>query len=532
MKLTIKTRLRLSNLATLLFVGIVGLIGYQAVHALDTSMDAIATNGEAIKDQLQADQMHDALRADVLAALLAGPGQHEDVAKDAASHTERFRHLLDEMQAHGNEGPLKTAMARVRPDAEAYLERANAVVALAAKDQAAAQAAMPEFMNRFRALEKSMGELSELIEQDSLAARERGDAVVVQSSGRIAGVALLAMLVTLIGGLFMARSIIRPLDAAVRAADTIAAGKLGVDIVADEADRTETGRLTSSLARMRASLHRIVGEVRDGSESIATASGQIAAGNSDLSQRTELQAGSLEETASSMEELTATVRQNAENARQASTLAMAASEVAGRGGEVVAQVVGTMGAIDASSRRIGDIIGTIEGIAFQTNILALNAAVEAARAGEQGRGFAVVASEVRALAQRSDIAAKEIRQLVASSAITVEEGGRLVQQAGATMDEVVASVRRVTDIVNEISAAGVEQDAGIAQINMAIVEIDGATQQNAALVEEAAAAAAALESQTDRLSELVGVFDLGDGRAVTARSGTRAGPARLQLAAA
>jgi methyl-accepting chemotaxis protein len=532
MKLTIKTRLRLSNLATLLFVGVVGLIGYLAVNALDQSMDAIANNGAAIKDQLQADQMHDALRADVLAALLAGPGQHEDIVKGTTEHVQQFKELLRRMRTHGADGAVKAAMEKVRPDAEVYLSRAAELVSLAGKDQAAAQATLPAFMVQFRTLEKSMGELSELIEENSTATRDGGDAVVVQAKNRIVGVSLLAMLVTLTGGFFMARSIIRPLDAAVHAADTIAAGRLGVDIVADEADRTETGRLTASLARMRTSLHRIVSEVRDGSNSIATAASQIAAGNSDLSQRTELQAGSLEETASSMEELTATVRQNAENARQASALAVVASEVAVRGGEVVAQVVGTMGAIDESSRRIGDIIGTIEGIAFQTNILALNAAVEAARAGEQGRGFAVVASEVRALAQRSDVAAKEIRQLVAASTGNVEQGSRLVQEAGGTMSEVVASVRRVTDIVGEISAAGREQEAGIAQVNMAIVEIDGATQQNAALVEEAAAAALALQTQTDRLAGLVGAFDLGAGRSAAGMAAAAAPSTRLRLTTA
>ena len=532
MLMTIKTRLRLSTLATLLFVGVVGLIGYFAVQSLDRSMDAISTNGAAIKDQLQADQMHDALRADVLAALLAGSSGHEEVAKDTAGHAAQFRRLLDQMEGQDTSAALKGAMARVRPDAEAYLKRAAEVVALAATDQAAAQAAQPGFMTQFRTLEKSMGELSELIEKDSEATRAQGDAVVVQARNEIVGVALLAMLVTLGVSFFLARSIIRPLEAAIGFADAIAQGKLGGSIAASDTDPTETGRLMRALAVMRTNLHRIVGQVRDGSESIATASSEIAAGNLDLSRRTELQAGSLEETASSMEELTATVRQNADNARQANALAVAASEVAVRGGEVVAQVVGTMGAIDASSRRIGDIIATIEGIAFQTNILALNAAVEAARAGEQGRGFAVVASEVRTLAQRSDVAAKEIRQLVAASTATVGEGSRLVNEAGSTIAEVVASVRRVTDIVAEISAAGREQEAGIAQVNGAIIEIDGATQQNAALVEEAAAAAAALEAQTDKLTELVGVFDLGIEGAAPGPRAAAGGAARLRLAAA
>jgi methyl-accepting chemotaxis protein len=253
----------------------------------------------------------------------------------------------------------------------------------------------------------------------------------------------------------------------------------------------------------------IVGEVRQGTDTIATASGQIAAGNMDLSSRTEEQASSLEETAASMEELTSTVKQNADNARQANQLAVSASSVAVRGGSVVNQVVGTMGSINASSRKIVDIIGVIDGIAFQTNILALNAAVEAARAGEQGRGFAVVAAEVRNLAQRSAAAAKEIKTLIGDSVEKVEEGSKQVAEAGKTMDEIVDSVKRVTDIMAEIQAASQEQTQGIEQINQAITQMDQVTQQNAALVEEAAAAAQSLQEQASGLSQVVSVFKLG-----------------------
>jgi len=528
MALTIKARLRLSNIATGLFVGLVGLIGFLAVNALDQSMSAVGVNSGAIKDQMRADMMHDALRADVLAALLAGAAGSAEVARDTEEHAALFKTLLDSMQAHATGASIRQAMVKLRPEADAYIKHARDMEALAAADPAAARAALPAFMTRFRALEKDMGALSERIEADSQATHAGGDAVVVQARNGIVGVALAAMAVTLSIGVLLRRSITRPLEAAIALADAIAQGKLDYAIASSCADRTETGRLALALASMRENLLRIVSEVRDGAESIAMASGEIAIGNNDLSTRTEMQAGSLEETASSMEELTATVRQNANNARQANTLAQAASDVAMRGGAVVAQVIGTMGAIDEASHRIGDIIGTIEGIAFQTNILALNAAVEAARAGEQGRGFAVVASEVRALAQRSDSAAKEVRQLVAASTATVGEGSRLVSEAGATIADVVASVGRVTDIVAQISAAGVEQEAGIAQVNQAIMEIDGATQQNAALVEEAAAAAAALKMQTDRLNKLVSVFDLGDRAQVRVQEPE---PERLRLAA-
>ncbi len=257
-------------------------------------------------------------------------------------------------------------------------------------------------------------------------------------------------------------------------------------------------------------LKEIIGQIKDATDTINTAAKEIAAGNSDLSQRTEEQASSLEETASSMEELTSTVKQNAENAKQANQLAIGASDVAGKGGAVVGQVVTTMDSINESSRKIVDIISVIDGIAFQTNILALNAAVEAARAGEQGRGFAVVAGEVRNLAQRSAAAAKEIKTLIGDSVEKVEGGSKLVAQAGQTMEEIVTSIRRVTDIMSEITAASIEQSSGIEQVNLAITQMDEVTQQNAALVEEAAAAAESLEEQAQNLAASVATFKVDD----------------------
>ncbi|WP_374623364.1 methyl-accepting chemotaxis protein [Pandoraea sp.] len=314
------------------------------------------------------------------------------------------------------------------------------------------------------------------------------------------------LIVGVVTQITLTRAVVGPIDDAIKHFERIAGGDLTQRI--EVWNDTETGRLFKGVKHMQDSLVRTVTEVRSGTESITSAAQQIAAGNTDLSARTEQQAASLEETASSMEQLTATVKQNADNARQASQLAVTASDIAARGGDVVGRVVGTMQGISTSSSKIVDIISVIDGIAFQTNILALNAAVEAARAGEQGRGFAVVAGEVRTLAQRSAAAAKEIKELIEDSAHKVHDGSALVEQAGQTMEEIVQAVKRVTDIMGEISAASSEQSGGIEQVNRAVTQMDEVTQQNAALVEEAAAAAGSLEEQANRLKSVVSVFRL------------------------
>ena len=319
-------------------------------------------------------------------------------------------------------------------------------------------------------------------------------------------VTAVALLVGAGAAILLSRSVTGPLQLAVRGAGLIAEGDLTQSIQAH--GRDEAAALLKALGHMQGNLARVVAGVRANAESVASASAEISQGNHDLSGRTESQASALEETAASMEQLGATVRQNADNARQANQLAMNASTVAVQGGEVVSEVVDTMRGINESSRKIADIIGVIDGIAFQTNILALNAAVEAARAGEQGRGFAVVAGEVRALAQRSAEAAKEIKQLITASVERVEQGSQLVDKAGATMTEVVTAIRRVTDIMGEISAASSEQSSGVAQVGEAITQMDQATQQNAALVEEMAAAASSLSGQARELVEAVAVFKL------------------------
>ncbi|TWC68411.1 methyl-accepting chemotaxis protein [Herbaspirillum sp. SJZ099] len=329
----------------------------------------------------------------------------------------------------------------------------------------------------------------------------------------------IGVVTAILAAIWLTRHLLRKLggepDYAVKIAGQIAEGDLAVRINTRAGD---TDSLMVAMRAMRDKLAAIVAEVRNGSETITTASSEIARGNLDLSSRTEQQAGALEETASSMEQLNSTVKQNAENAHQANGLALAASDVAVQGGSIVSQVVETMQSINASSQKVADIVSVIDGIAFQTNILALNAAVEAARAGEQGRGFAVVASEVRSLAQRSAAAAKEIKVLIGDSVGKVENGSKLVEQAGSTMNDIVASIKRVTEVMTEITHANSEQSSGIEQVNEAIIQIDDMTQQNAALVEQAAAAARSLQEQASGLQQLVSVFRLDASQSLAAQT--------------
>ena len=427
---------------------------------------------------------------------------------DTATTTMASSDLIKKIEPLITAGAEKQLYEKITAQRKAYTSsREGAVKAKAAGNaEEAARIFDQEFMPASKTYQDSLRELVAMQRAriDATAASIDND---TSASARLM-IGLCAGAVLLGAGFcwLLAAGIVRPIRAAVRVAETVAAGDLSQPI--DDSAKDETGALLRALRQMNDKLAAIVTEVRGGTDTIATASSEISAGNFDLSSRTEQQASALEETAASMEELTTTVRNNADNARQANTLSIAASDVAVQGGAVVSQVIDTMGAINEASRKIVDIIAVIDGIAFQTNILALNAAVEAARAGEQGRGFAVVASEVRTLAQRSAAAAKEIKELIGASSEQVEAGTKLVDQAGATMEEVVTSIRRVTDIMGEITTASQEQSGGIEQVNQAIGQMDEATQQNAALVEESAAAAASMQEQAVKLAEVVGVFKL------------------------
>ena len=534
MNLTIQRRLFLSNLAAVCLAGVVAFIGYRAMVSLEAAMNAITANGSAMRHQLEADMAHDALRGDVLAALMTAPDDRktqDDIRRGHAQHAEVLAGLGKALASDHPDSALRSVLPGTLADIDAYLKSVARMIDLAFTDPAAARQAQEEFTQHFQKLEASMAKVSDTIEANSEITRIAGSALVDRSEQLLLLAALFAVTLIVVVGQLSARAIRRPLGEAVAFAGRIADGDLGATLDCNDDDQTETGRLKIALQRMRANLHGVVSQVRGSTDAIATASGEIASGNLDLSRRTEQQAGALEETAASIEELAATVKQNADNAIQANTLSASASEVAIKGGVAVARVIDTMGAIDTSSRRIVDITGTIESIAFQTNILALNAAVEAARAGEQGRGFAVVASEVRNLAQRANKAAGEIKTLIDESVRHTQSGITLVAAAGSTMDEIVASVRRVTEIMGEIAAASDRQGLGIAQVNSAIGEIDAVTQQNAALVEQAAAAAASMQEQTANLSVLVGNFKLGEVASLSmAPAGRRQQAATLRLA--
>ncbi len=366
-----------------------------------------------------------------------------------------------------------------------------------------------EARQAYLAASKLLQDLVDLNAKGADASALHSEAVYKSAQLWLLAVSALAATAAIAMAIALVRTITAPLAQAVLVADQVADGDLSQHITFEGSD--ETARLLAALQRMQQALASTVGTVRQGAESVASASAQIAQGNVDLSARTEEQASSLEQTSATMEQLSATVRQNADSAQQANQLAQSASQVARDGGAVVGEVVSTMRGIEDSSRRIADIIGTIDGIAFQTNILALNAAVEAARAGEQGRGFAVVAGEVRTLAQRSAEAAKEIKTLIGDSVERVQTGTQLVDRAGRTMGDIVSSVQRVADIVGEISSASSEQSSGIAQIGEAVTQLDQATQQNAALVEESTAASESLKAQAAKLLEAVASFRLANG---------------------
>ena len=460
----------------------------------------------------------------MVAAISSDDGLTQQMLQLAKSGTEQVSALQKQVNdsVFGSEG--KQLLERIAQD-RAVVQQFNAQ-AQEARERGDLEAARQIVEQKVRpALAQYSASQEAFVQRQQLRrddAKRDGEAKRATAHWIGGGLAAVLMVLAVVSAVVLVRSVTQPLQRAVGLADAIAGGDLTVDVHDERKD--ELGHLLRSLSAMAARLRGVVGEVRAGVESVSSASTQIAMGNQDLSARTEQTAANLEETAASMEELTATVTQSADTARQANQLATNAAQAATRGGEVVGQVVASMQQITDSSRKIADIIGVIDSIAFQTNILALNAAVEAARAGEQGRGFAVVASEVRNLAQRSAEAAKEIKALIGTSVDNVESGSQQVAQAGQSMSEIVASVQRVSDLIGEITASSTEQRDGIAQVNQAVSNLDQMTQQNAALVEESSAAAAAMRDQAQHLADVVAVFKVGADTTAVARV-ARPGPA-------
>jgi len=445
------------------------------------------------------------------ALLASSEDERKKLAADATEHKKSMYSNLDRARPLVYTEQGKKAFSEldsILKEAEPLLvDLLNKIATEQAQQNEMIELMLQAFAPKSEALDVKISAISKMKEENAKQASEQNESLYRSSTVFMLILVVVGSLLGVGLGVLITRNLTRRLggepDYAADIANRIASGDLAVRVDVRNGD---TSSLLFAMKQMRDSLASIVGQVRTGTDAIASASNQIASGNMDLSSRTEQQASSLEETASAMEELTSTVKQNADNAKQANQLAGSASDVASKGGAVVAQVVQTMGSINDSARKIVDIISVIDGIAFQTNILALNAAVEAARAGEQGRGFAVVAAEVRNLAQRSATAAKEIKALIDDSVEKVHTGAKLVDQAGATMDEIVESVKRVTDIMQEITAASQEQTSGIEQINLAISQMDEGTQQNAALVEEATASSTALQDQAVKLAQLVSVF--------------------------
>ncbi|HEX4858592.1 MAG TPA: methyl-accepting chemotaxis protein [Usitatibacteraceae bacterium] len=494
----------------LLVVGISAVVGTNSFRGI---VEKSTLNADLLSHTADIGKNHDAIRADIVAYILAfergESGWQEQSEKAFASHKQKLREALAETEKLELGGEVKAALGSARPVLEEYVKDAEKRMVDAKSNLIGVIAELPEFERRYAKAGAAIQALAVAAQKQNAAFQSQTQSSMTAIGGTVVTALLLGLAAICLAAWWTHRMVSAPIEQVLKATEDLRSGEGDLTRKLPQM-QGEFGQLSSSMNGFIRQLHDLVAQVALNAGEIANAARQISAGNTDLSARTEEQASTLEQTASSMEEFTSTIRHNAENTKLAEGLALSASDAAQKGGKIAIRAVEKMAAISSSSKKIGEIIGTIDAIAFQTNILALNAAVEAARAGEQGRGFAVVASEVRALAQRSAAAAKEIKELIGNSVDQVSEGTKLVNEAGQSMQNIVVGIQQVTDIINEISVASNEQAQGIDQVNKAIVQMEGVTQQNAALVEQAAAAAESMREQAETMQELVARFKLDD----------------------
>ena len=521
MQLQLRQALLGLGLAGALGAFVIGAVSWRGVNLLDHQVSLATSIGDAMQASGKADMMHDAIRSDVLQAIVAAQNNDPEGVKSAKAdlleHAKELNEQLDATRAADIPDAIKAELQALASTAQAYIDAGKSIQDAVEKDPTLAMKKLPDFVKAFEDLEVSLAKPGEALEAYAEDEKKVG-AEVVQSVRLQMGVAFVVSLVIILAiCLRIMSQVMASIDHASRLSQAVSSGDLTQTIRVE--GYPEIRKLLHHLNEMNGNLQRVVSDVRRSAEAVATGGEQVAQGNRDLSDRTEQQASSLEETAAAMHEVSTSVQHNAENVQKASELAVRASQVAQEGGGVVTEVIQTMHRIDVSSRKISDIIGVIDGIAFQTNILALNAAVEAARAGEAGRGFAVVASEVRSLAGRSAEAAREIKSLIMASVNEVNQGTALVNKAGETMGNVVSSIGSVTHIMQDISVALREQTEGVSQVGDAIAHLDQAVQQNASLVEESSAAADSLRDQSEKLVQNVSIFRLpGGGGGLALRS--------------